>query len=78
MVELLSMLITTGKVQNGAIEVDSNTLPEGAKVTILVHEVDETFEVNPADEAKLLAAIAEAERGEGLSVAEVLQEIQKP
>jgi len=57
------MLITTGQVQNGAIEVD-NSLPEGAKVTILVHEDDETFEVSAEDEAKLLAAIAEAERGD--------------
>lgn len=64
MVELLSMLITTGQVQNGAIEIDDQTLPEGAKVTILVHEVDETFEVSAEDEAKLLTAIAEAERGD--------------
>jgi len=49
MIELLAMLITTGQVQNGAIEVD-NSLPEGAKVTILVHEDDETFEVSAEDE----------------------------
>ncbi len=55
------MLITTGQVHNGAIEVD-NTFPEGSKVTILVHEDDETFELNSEDEVKLLAAIAEAEQ----------------
>jgi hypothetical protein len=77
MVELLAMLITTGQVQNGAIEVD-NSLPEGAKVTILVHEDDETFEVSAEDEAKLLAAIAEAERGDGLSASQLLQELQQP
>jgi hypothetical protein len=58
------MLITTGQIQSGAIEFDIDAMPEGAKVTDLVHEVDETFEVNAEDEATLLAAIAEAERGE--------------
>jgi hypothetical protein len=62
MVELTAMLITTGQVHNGAIEVDN--LPEGAKVTILIHEDDETFEVTAEEEAKLLAAIAEADRGD--------------
>jgi hypothetical protein len=41
-----------------------NAFPEGAKVTILVHEDDETFEVNAEEEANLLAAIAEANREE--------------
>ena len=72
------MLITTGQVQNGAIEVDDITLPEGAKVTILVREIDETFEVSAADEASLLEAIAEAERGDDRPLSEVLQELQKP
>lgn len=78
MVELQPMLITTGQVQNGAIEVDDTTLPEGTKVTILVPEVDETFEVSAEEEAGLLEAIAEAERGDDRSVSEVLQELQKP
>ena len=58
------MLITTGKVHRGAIEVDAKSLPEGAKVTVLAQEGDETFELGPEGEAKLLASIAEAARGE--------------
>jgi hypothetical protein len=71
------MLITTGQVQNGAIEVDDSTLPEGAKVTILVREDDETFEVSADEEAKLLAAIAEAERGDGISSSQLLHQLRK-
>jgi hypothetical protein len=71
-----AMLITTGQIQNGAIEIDDQILPEGAKVTILVHEDDETFEVSAADEARLLEAIAEAERGDDFSASEVLRELQ--
>ena len=66
------MLITTGKVNEGMIRVDTQSLPEGATVTVLAHEGDETFELNAAQEAQLLAAIAEAERGELINASEVL------
>ena len=72
------MLITTGQVQNGNIEVDQNTLPEGAKVTILIHEDDESFQVSAEQEAELLAAIAEAQTGDTINASLVLQELQKP
>ena len=78
MVELPAMLITTGLVQNGAIEGDYDNLPEGAKVTILVHEDDETFEVTAEQETHLLAAIAEAERGDHISASQLLEELRQP
>jgi len=58
--------------------VDHTTLPEGAKVTILISEDDETFEVNPEEEIALLAAMDEARRGESISASVLLQELQKP
>jgi hypothetical protein len=72
------MLITTGKVLDGTIKVDTQSLPEGAIVTVLVPEGDETFELLPEEETKLLAAIAEAERGETTSASQVLQQIRRP
>lgn len=71
------MIITTGRVRRGKIEIDDTTLPEGTKVTVLASEGEETFELGPHDEAALLAAIAEAERGESVSAEEVLQEIRR-
>ena len=71
------MLITTGKVQGGTIKLDEPSLPEGAVVTVLAPEGDETFELAPAEEAKLLAAIAEAERGEMTSGADLLKQIRR-
>lgn len=71
------MLITTGTVQDGIIKVDVKSLPEGAIVTVLAPEGDETFELGPADEAKLLAAIAEADRGETTSASHVLEKIRR-
>jgi hypothetical protein len=71
------MLITTGKVLDGTIKLDTQSLPEGAIVTVLVPEGDETFELLPAEEAKLLAAVAEAERGETTSGPSVLEQIRR-
>jgi hypothetical protein len=70
------MLIITGKVNEGIIRLDSQNLPDGTTVTVLAHEGDETFELNAAKEAELLAAIAEAERGELVTVSEVLQHLR--
>jgi len=69
------MLITTGKVNNGVIQIDSKDLPEGTTVTLLAHEGDETFQLDPAQENELLAAIAEADRGQLVSASDLLQKI---
>jgi hypothetical protein len=71
------MLITTGRVQDGTIKLDEPSLPEGATVTVLAPEGDETFELSPEEEAKLLAAIAEADRGETITASQVLQQIRR-
>ena len=68
------MLITTGQVQNGTIEVGHTTLPEGAKVTILISEDDETFELSPEEEVALLSAMDEAGREDSISASVLLQE----
>jgi len=68
------MLITTGKVHGRTIKLDEQ-LPEGTTVTVLAPEGDETFELTPAEEAKLLAAISEAERGETTSASHVWRQI---
>ena len=70
------MLITTSKVHDGTIQLDGESLPEGAIVTVLTHEGDETFELGPEQEAQLLAAIGEAERGEAITGSQLLQQIR--
>jgi len=71
------MLITTGKVSGGAIEVEAGSLPEGTTVTILAPEDNEVFQLGSEDEARLLEAVAEAQRGEVVSATEVLSQIRK-
>jgi hypothetical protein len=70
------MLITTAKVNNGVIEVDSNELPDGTTVTLLALEEDEMFELDATQETLLLGAIAEAERGEVISAEELLHKLR--
>ena len=71
------MLITTGKVRHGTIEIDAKSLPEGATVTVLSPEGDESFELGPEEEGRLLAAIEEAERGDVVPAEQLLQKIRR-
>jgi hypothetical protein len=72
------VLITTAKVNNGVIQIDSKDLPYGTTVyTAGAHEGDETFELDAAQESELLAAIAEAERGELVSASKLLGQIRR-
>lgn len=71
------MLITTGKVLGRTIKLDGKILPEGTIVTVLAPEGDETFELRPEEEVQLLAAIAEAERGETTDASKVLKQIPR-
>ena len=59
------------------IRIDTKGLADGTTVTVLACEGDETFELSASEEAELLAAIAEAERGEFVSAAEFLQQIRR-
>lgn len=59
----LIMRITKGKVVDGQIVVEGESLTEGSVVTVLVSD-ERTFTLNPEDEVALLEAIAEADRGD--------------
>jgi len=70
------MLITTGRVRGGRIELDTQPLPEGTEVTELAREDGEAFALGPDEEATLLTAMAEADRGETVGAAELLTTIR--
>ena len=61
------MRVTTGRVVAGKIEVPGESFAEGEAVTVLAPEGDETFTLNSEDEAALLAAMAEGDRGDVIS-----------
>lgn len=69
------MRITTGRVVDGRIEVPGDCLAEGSTVTVLAPENDETFTLGPNEEAALLEAMAEGDRGEVIPAEEFLREL---
>lgn len=71
------MQLATGTVIGGKVVVEGASLPDGTVVTILAREMDETFEVPPELEAELSASIAEADRGETISAAELLERLRR-
>ena len=68
------MRITKGKVVSGQIVVEGESLAEGSVVTVLVSD-ERTFTLSDEDEAALLEAIAEADRGELLDADDVLRRL---
>ena len=69
------MVIASGKVVDGRVELDSE-LPEGASVTVLTHDGDETFEADPETERMLRDAISQCERGDTIPLPQLLGELR--
>lgn len=69
------MVIASGRVVGGRVELDGE-LPEGASVTVLAREGDETFEADPDTERMLLDAMAQCERGEAIPLTQLLGELR--
>ena len=71
------MQLATGTVVDGKIVLEGATLPEGTVVTVLARDSHETFELPPELEAELAASIAEADRGETISAAELFDRLRR-
>jgi hypothetical protein len=69
------MRIASGNVVDGRVELDAE-LPEGASVTVLALEGDETFEADAETEQMLLQAIAQCENGQTTPMAQLLSELR--
>ncbi len=73
----LCMTIVPGKVVNGRIEVEDDiALPEGAEVTVYLHEEGEPA-LTPEQEAEIEESLAQIERGDYLSADEVLARLRE-
>lgn len=69
------MQMASGKVVDGRVELDGE-LPEGASVTVIARDDDETFEADPATEKMLLDAIAQCERGDTIPLKQLLPDLR--
>ena len=59
----------------GRVELDGE-LPEGASVTVLARDGNETFEADPETEKMLLEAIGQCDRGETIPLHQLLTELR--
>lgn len=61
----------------GKVVVEGLDLAEGETVTVLTHETEEEVHLSPEEEAELLEAIAEADRGETISAEELFARLDR-
>ena len=71
------MKVSTGRVVGGKVILEGEPLAEGSVVTVVAREDDETFEVSPEEEGALLAAIAQADRGQVVSWDELREQLRR-
>ncbi|HEV8345536.1 MAG TPA: hypothetical protein VGQ16_03115 [Vicinamibacterales bacterium] len=69
------MRISSGTVVDGRVELDVD-LPEGSRVIVIAHDMDETFVADAATEKILLEAIAQCERGGTIAMKQLLSELR--
>jgi len=71
------MQISTGTVIGGQVVVAGVPLVEGAVVTVLSREAEESFTLSQEDKYELVAALAQIARGEFVSAEELLESLRK-
>jgi hypothetical protein len=69
------MKMASGKVVDGRVELDRE-LPEGASVTVIARDDDETFEADSETERMLLNAIGQCERGDTIPLKQLLPDLR--
>lgn len=69
------MQVATGTVVNGKIVLEGVSLTEGAIVTVVTRGADESFLLTEIQENELLAAMAEIENGEYVTLEELLHSL---
>ena len=71
------MQVATGTVVAGRLVVEGLDLPDGETVIVLTRETEEEVHVSSDEEAELLEAIAEADRGATISAEELFTRLDR-
>ena len=71
------MRVATGTVIGGKVVVEGLHLAEGQLVTVLTREAEEEVHLSAEDEAHLLEAIAQADRGDTISAEELFARLDR-
>ncbi len=71
------MKIATGKVVGGKVVLEGANFEEGESVTVIARDEGGGVTLTSEEEAELLLALAEADRGEMVSAEEVLAKLAR-
>ena len=71
------MRVATGKVVAGKVILEGAPFEEGASVTVIAADESEPFELSPEEEAELLEAIGQIDRGEFVDGSELLRSLKR-
>lgn len=71
------MQVATGTVVNGKVIIEGVPLEEGALVAVVARGADEPFSLSAEQEEELVAAIAEIQRGEFVTLEQLLAELPR-
>jgi hypothetical protein len=74
---IAAMQLVTGTVVDGKVVIEGAPLEEGAVVAVLARGADEPFTLSEQQENELLAAMEEIERGDFVTVDELLESLRK-
>lgn len=69
------MQVATGTVVDGKVIVEGVPLREGALLAVVARGADEPFALSTEQEEELLAAMAEIQRGEFVTLEQLLAEL---
>lgn len=73
------MRVATGKIRGGQVVLDgeSDPLPEGRRVTVVIEEGTEGFHLDAQSQAELLEAMREIDRGQFITKDQLLSELKQ-
>ena len=71
------MRIATGKIVEGKVVLEGEQFDEGASVTVIALDEAGSIDLTPAEEAELLEAVAEIDRGEFVDGADLLRALKR-
>lgn len=71
------MQVATGTVVAGKLVVDGLDLPDGETMVVLTRDAETAADLSPEEEADLLAALEEADRGETISAQELFARLDR-
>lgn len=73
----MPMQVATGTVVAGKLVVEGLDLPDGETVVVLTREAEGAVYLSPEEEAELLEAMAEADRGDTVSAEELFARLDR-